>query len=53
MAGDAMDLITMNINSKAGLLADFFDPMQEAFSDGSRRRYYKSPFRQIFGGFDT
>jgi len=27
MAGDAMDLITMNINSKAGLLADFFDPM--------------------------
>ena len=51
--GDAMDLITMNINSKAGLLADFFDPMQETFSDGSRRRYYKSPFRQIFGGFDT
>jgi len=27
MVGDAMDLITMNINSKAGLLADFFDPM--------------------------
>lgn len=31
MAGDAMDLITMNVASKGGLIAEMFDPVNESY----------------------
>jgi len=50
--GRIMDYFTNNKNSLAMLLAEKFDPVMDDFSDASHKRYYKSTFRKIFGGFN-
>lgn len=47
VGGEIMDLFTNNMNSKATLMRELFDPISENFSDKSNKRYYKSWFRQI------
>ena len=49
VSGEIMELLTNNRQHKATLMRDFFDPMQEEFSDKSRERYYPSWFRQMLG----
>lgn len=50
--GALMDHLTNNINSMAHLLADRFDPLNELAQEHGAKRYYKSAFRQIIGGFN-
>lgn len=45
--GEITDLLTNNINSKAVLFREMFDPLNENFSDKSHTRYYHSMFRQL------
>lgn len=45
------DHITGNRSSKAMLLEDFFDPMQEVYEDLGSRRF--STFARLHGGFNT
>lgn len=47
MAGDFMELMTNNMNHKSTLLREMFDPLDDNFSDQSRKKYYKSMFRQL------
>ncbi len=51
--GTLMDHLSNNVNSTAHLLAERFDPLQDIASEQGGRRYYKSAFRQIIGGFDA
>lgn len=45
--GEIMDLLTNNMNSKATLFRELFDPLSENFSDKSHKRYYHGMFRQL------
>jgi len=45
--GEIMNLFTNNRTSKAVLMRDYFDPLNEDFSDKAHKRYYKSWFRQL------
>lgn len=47
LIGEIMNLLTNNVNSKACLMREKFDPVQENFSDISHKGYYKSAFRQL------
>ena len=51
--GNLMDHLSNNINSTAHLLAERFDPLQELAGKQGGKRYYKSAFRQLVGGFDV
>lgn len=46
-AGEMMNLLTNNVNSKSCLLREKFDPVQDNFSELSHKKYYKSAFRQL------
>lgn len=50
--GALMDHLSNNLNSMAHLLADKFDPLNELAEEHGAKRYYKSAFRQIIGGFN-
>lgn len=45
--GEIMELLSNNMNSKAALLRELFDPINDNFENKSRKRYYKSMFRQL------
>lgn len=45
--GEISDLLTNNINSKATLFREMFDPTDDNFRDASHERYYTSMFRQL------
>lgn len=53
--GRIMDFMTNNKNSKAALLAERFDPLNEEFGELSHQRYYRSkgrikgPLRHLLG----
>lgn len=47
--GEMMDLLTNNMNSKATLMRELFDPIQENFKDKMGERYYPNMFRQLLG----
>lgn len=51
--GTIMDLLTNNVSSKAYLLNELFDPTMDNFSEEQHKRYHKSAFRRIFGGFNA
>lgn len=51
--GRLMDFLTNNKNSKAVLLEEMFDPLQDNFSDNANKRFHSSAFRQLFGGFNA
>lgn len=45
--GDIMELLTNNMNHKASLFREMFDPTNDNFMEKSRKRYYPSMFRQL------
>lgn len=45
--GEIMESVTNNVNSKAGLLREMFDPLQENFENVKGTRYYHSIFRHL------
>lgn len=47
--GEIMDLWTNNMNSKATLFREMFDPINENFSDQSHKKYHTNIFRQLVG----
>lgn len=47
VTGELAELLTNNMNHKATLFREMFDPISENFSDKSHKRYYKSAFRQL------
>ena len=47
VGGEIMELLTNNMNHKATLFRELFDPIQENYSDKTHQRYYKSMFRQL------
>ncbi len=47
VAGDLAELLTNNVNHKAVLFREMFDPLNENFSDKTHQRYYTSMFRQL------
>lgn len=47
--GEMMDLVTNNKNSKANLMSELFDPLQENFKDQMGQRYHNSMFRKLLG----
>lgn len=47
--GRIMDFVTNNVNSKAVLLAQIFDPLNEQFGELSHERYFKGPLRHLLG----
>jgi hypothetical protein len=49
VAGEIAELLTNNMNHKATLFREMFDPIQENYSDKSHTRYYNSMFRQLLG----
>ena len=49
VAGELSELLTNNMNHKATLFREMFDPIQENYSDKSSTKYYKSMFRQLVG----
>ena len=49
VGGEIAELLTNNMNHKATLFREMFDPIQENFSDKSHQRYYNSMFRQLLG----
>ena len=50
--GALMDHLSNNVQSMAHLLAERFDPLNELAQENGSKRYYKSVFRQIIGGFN-
>lgn len=47
VGGEIMELLTNNMNHKATLMREMFDPLQENFSDKAHKRYHHSMFRQL------
>ena len=47
VGGEIVELLTNNVNHKAVLFREMFDPINENFSDKSHTKYYKSMFRQL------
>lgn len=47
VGGELAELLTNNMNHKATLFREMFDPIQENYSDKSRSRYHTSMFRQL------
>lgn len=45
--GRIIDFMTNNVNSKAVLLAQRFDPLNEIFSETAHERYFSGPLRQM------
>lgn len=45
--GRIMDFLTNNVNSKAVLLAQRFDPLNEIFSETAHERYFTGPLRKM------
>lgn len=45
--GRIIDFMTNNVNSKAVLLAQRFDPLNEVFSETAHERYFSGPLRQM------
>lgn len=45
--GEISELLTNNRNHKATLIRDYFDPLNEEFSEKTHKRYYRSAFRQL------
>lgn len=45
--GRIMDFMTNNVNSKAVLLAQRFDPLNEIFNETAHERYFSGPLRQM------
>lgn len=45
--GRIIDFMTNNVNSKAVLLAQRFDPLNEMFSETAHERYFSGPLRQM------
>lgn len=45
--GRIMDFMTNNVNSKAVLLAQKFDPMNDIFNETAHERYFKGPLRHM------
>lgn len=45
--GELAELLTNNMNHKATLMREMFDPINENYTDKSHTRYYKSMFRQL------
>lgn len=51
--GALMDHLSNNVNSMAHLLGERFDPLNDIAQENGGKRYYKSVFRQIIGGFNV
>lgn len=49
MTAKALDIVTNNRNSKDTLIADFFDPAQENYSEFSNETYHTTMFGRLFG----
>jgi hypothetical protein len=49
VGGEISELLTNNVNHKATLFRDLFDPISETFSDKMHKRYHTSMFRQLVG----
>lgn len=47
VGGDIMELLTNNMNHKATLMRQMFDPLQENYENKSHQRYHHSLFRQL------
>ena len=47
VGGELAELLTNNVNHKAVLFREMFDPINENFTDRSHQRYYTSAFRQL------
>ena len=45
--GEVMDIVSNNTHSRAKMLQEMFDPMQENYEDVKNKRYYHSMFRHI------
>lgn len=45
--GRIIDFMTNNVNSKAVLLAQRFDPLNDIFNETSHERYFSGPLRQM------
>lgn len=45
--GRIIDFMTNNVNNKAVLLAQRFDPLNEIFSETAHERYFSGPLRQM------
>lgn len=45
--GRIIDFMTNNVNSKAVLLAQRFDPLNEIFSETAHERYFSGPLRRM------
>lgn len=45
--GRIIDFMTNNVNSKAVLLAQRFDPLNEIFNETAHERYFSGPLRQM------
>lgn len=45
--GRIMDFLTNNLNSKAALLAEIFDPLNEQFGELKDARYHRGKFRKM------
>lgn len=45
--GRIMDFMTNNVNSKAVLLAQRFDPLNDIFNETAHERYFKGPLRHM------
>lgn len=45
--GRIMDFLTNDVNSKAVLLAQRFDPLNEIFGETARERYFSGPLRKM------
>jgi hypothetical protein len=42
-----MDFMTNNVNSKAVLLAEIFNPINEVYQELSTERYFKGPLTHL------
>ena len=49
VTGEVWDMLTDDVRSKANLMAQYFDPLQENFKDQAGHRYHNSLFRRILG----
>lgn len=47
VAGDMAELLTNNVNHKAVLFREMFDPIDEDFTNKMHQRYHHSMFRQL------
>ena len=47
VTGEIADLLTNNMNHKATLFRELFDPINENFSERGHQRFHKSMFRQL------